>query len=71
MKTLLLCTALLLSGCATLKGVEATDDERKACAAETCTVWTNRELRELVRRALQQGFEAGKANRKGAVNGAT
>ena len=33
-------------------------------AAETCTVWTDRELRELVRRALRQGFEAGKADRK-------
>jgi len=71
MKTLLLCTALLLSGCTTLKGVEATDDERKACAAETCTVWTERELRELVRRAMKMGFDAGKADRKGAVNGAT
>ena len=71
MKTLLLCTALLLSGCATLKGVEATDEERKACAAETCTVWTERELRELVRQAMRKGYEAGKSDRRGSVNGST
>jgi uncharacterized protein YceK len=72
MKTLLLlCTALLLSGCANMKGVEANDEERAACAAQGCTVWTERELRELVRQAMRKGYEAGKANRKGAVNGST
>lgn len=60
MKTALIFAVLLLSGCATLKGVTATDDERRACAAESCTVWTDRELRMLVQRALEQGYRAGK-----------
>ena len=63
MKTLLLCAVLLLTGCASMKGVEASDEERAACAAQGCTVWTERELRELVKRAAQMGYEAGK--RKG------
>ena len=63
-KILLFCTALFLSGCATTKGIEATEDELKACATETCTVWTERELQELVRRALRKGYEAGKDDKK-------
>jgi uncharacterized protein YceK len=59
MKAILFCAAILLSGCATIKGVNATRDERRACAAETCSVWTDRELRVLIQRAMQEGYKAG------------
>lgn len=52
---------VLLSGCASLPaGVKMSDDERKACEAETCSVWTVQELRKLITKALQQGYAAGR-----------
>ena len=60
MKTLLLLSALL-TGCASLpSGVEMTDDERAACEAQGCTVWTMDELRKLIGMAMRKGYEAGK-----------
>lgn len=60
MKTLLLLSALL-TGCASLPpGVEMTDDERAACEAQGCTVWTMDELRKLIGMAMRKGYEAGK-----------
>ena len=54
-------TLLLLSGCASLPpGVEMTDDERAACEAQGCTVWTMDELRKLIGMAMRKGYEAGK-----------
>lgn len=58
MKTIII--ALLLSGCATLPGVEITDDERKACEALGCTVWTVPELQRLGRKFWGEGYAAGK-----------
>ena len=60
MKTLLLLSALL-TGCASLPpGVDMTDDERAACEAQGCTVWTMDELRKLIGMAMRKGYEAGK-----------
>lgn len=60
MKTLLL-RSMLLCGCASLPpGVEMTDDERAACDAQGCTVWTMDELRKLIGMAMRKGYEAGK-----------
>jgi PBP1b-binding outer membrane lipoprotein LpoB len=59
MKPMIFFSAILLSGCATMEGVNATKDERRACAAETCSVWTDRELRALIQRAMQEGYKAG------------
>jgi uncharacterized protein YceK len=59
MNAILFCSVILLSGCATMEGVNATKDERRACAAETCSVWTDRELRALIQRALEEGYKAG------------
>jgi len=51
---------VVLSGCASLPGgVAMTDDERKACEASGCTVWTQGELEGLARRFFQQGYNAG------------
>ena len=41
-------------------GVEMTDDERAACEAQGCTVWTMDELRKLIGMAMRKGYEAGK-----------
>lgn len=49
---------LLLSGCVSFEGVKMDDEERKACAIETCSVYTLRELRELAKRFFLQGFAA-------------
>jgi uncharacterized protein YceK len=67
MKAALICAVILLSGCASIEGVNATKGERRACAAETCSVWTDRELRALIQRALEEGYKAGaKPNGRGA-----
>ena len=66
MKTLaLMVVILVLSGCAT-KGVEMSDDERKACEIEGCTVWTRAELEALVAEAMRRGFAAGQ-KQKGSI----
>ncbi|MES2942930.1 MAG: hypothetical protein V4772_08680 [Pseudomonadota bacterium] len=54
--------ALLLTGCANIKGVEITDDERKACGKVSCSVWTETELSRLARKFFQDGYKAGKAS---------
>ena len=53
--------ALLLAGCAQLpKGVEMTDDERAACEAQGCSVWTLAELQKLVQIAAKRGYDMGR-----------
>ena len=66
MKTaLILC--VLLAGCASTTGVQIDDKERAACAAEGCTVWTERELLQLARKFFREGWDAAaKAAGKGA-----
>jgi hypothetical protein len=49
----------VLSGCSAVKGVTITEDERKACEASGCTVWTKAELDALVRHFFKKGYEAG------------
>lgn len=62
MKTAILICALL-AGCAGLpKGIEMTPEERAACEAEGCSVWTLKELQRLVQMAMQKGFAAGKGS---------
>lgn len=55
---------LLLAGCS---GVSMTDAERVACRDVGCSVWTEGELRDLVNRALRQGYGRGwtDSNRQG------
>ena len=57
-KLILIC--VLLSGCASLSGVQMTDAERAACAASGCSVWTEAELRKLIGIAMQRGYAAGR-----------
>ena len=52
--------AVMLSGCAaTPPGVIMSADEAKACKAETCTVWTDAELRGLIQRVFVEAFRQG------------
>ena len=51
---------LVLAGCASLPaGVTMTDEERAACAAAGCTVWTDAEIQGLAMEAMRQGFIRG------------
>ena len=58
MKTVIF-VLLVLSGCASIKGVEITEYERKACETQGCTVWTVQELGSLARRFFSDGYSAG------------
>lgn len=51
--------AAVLTGCAQLPGVTATDAERAACAEQGCTVWTQGELESLARKFFKGGYAAG------------
>ena len=55
--------AFLLTGCATIPGLEISDEERAACAASGCSVWTQAELEDLVRAAMIKGIEAARRQR--------
>lgn len=59
-KLILIC--VLLSGCASLSGVQMTDAERAACESQACSVWTVDELRKLISISIQKGYEAGKGS---------
>ncbi len=64
MKTAILAVVILtLTGCATIKGVAMTDEEREVCAVEGCTVWTEAELRALVTEAMRRGYLAAQKQR--------
>ena len=58
----LLILVVLLAGCASIPGVHISDEERKACEASGCTVWTFEELQSLARRFFGEGLKAGKAS---------
>lgn len=58
---LLLC--VIATGCATISGVQISDEERALCADQGCTVWTQAELEALVREAMRRGVEAARKQR--------
>lgn len=45
--------ALLLTGCAS--GIKVSPDEAATCRKEGCSVWTDAELSELIKRAYIKG----------------
>lgn len=60
MKLILIAASIVLAGCASLPdGVKMTEDERTACAAAGCTVWTDAELQGLAMEAMRQGYIRG------------
>lgn len=63
---LALATALAaaLTGCTSMPaGITATDEERTACQASGCTVWTEHELQELALRFFKSGYFKGQQYR--------
>lgn len=61
----ILFACVLLTACAT--GVTMTDEDAAACRAEGCTVWTERELTDLLQRAFGAGFRSGSQSRGQAL----
>jgi hypothetical protein len=60
MRLLSILAPLVLAGCSSLPaGVTMTDAERAACAAQTCTVWTDQELQGLAMQVFREGFTRG------------
>ena len=53
--------ALILTGCASLPdGVQMTDEERTACAASGCAVFTEADLRVFAAEFFKRGYLAGR-----------
>ena len=50
---------LFLSGCASFEGVQMDERERAACAAEGCSVWTDRELKSMAEHFFKRGYQDG------------
>lgn len=48
---------VLCSGCAS--GITMSDEERATCSEQGCTVWTDAELKQLVDRAVREGYVRG------------
>jgi starvation-inducible outer membrane lipoprotein len=60
MKRIALIACVLLAGCVQIPaGVQMDDEEAKACEQAGCTVWTEDELRELIRQVYRKGYDAG------------
>ena len=60
MKLLSILAPIVLASCASLPaGVTMTDDERAACAAQGCTVWSQQELQGLALKFFREGFTRG------------
>jgi hypothetical protein len=62
MKRIALIAFLLLAGCGAPMpiGVQMDDEEAMACKEAGCTVWTEAELRELMKKVWLIGYEAGR-----------
>jgi hypothetical protein len=64
--TILAVVILMLTGCATLKGVEISDEDRVMCEREGCTVWSRSELVQLINEAMRRGYLAAQ-KQKGSI----
>jgi len=55
-----------LQSCAAVQQVppwlHATPDELAACQADSCSVWTPDELKELIKMVFEKGYMAGKGS---------
>lgn len=58
---------LALAGCAGGTGVVLSPADEIACKRESCTAWTEAELKALIRLSIQRGYEAGRKDAKGGV----
>lgn len=71
MKLTVLILAVLLSaiitGCATTKGLEVSDEDAKECADVGCTPWSERQLEHMARHFFGLGVKAGIQRQKGSI----
>jgi len=64
MKTALIILSLALAGCTqNIAGVEITDEERAACAAQkNCTVWNEQQLENVAKHFFRAGQQSVKGS---------
>ena len=67
MKLSLLICAVMLSGCATIKGLEVSADDAKECAEVGCTPWSDRQIQGLAKHFYVLGVAAGIKREKGSI----
>ena len=56
-----------VTGCATTKGLEVSDEDAKDCAEVGCTPWSERQLEQMARHFFGLGVKAGIQRQKGAI----
>lgn len=67
MKFSLLICAILLTGCATTKGLEVSAEDAAECAAVGCTPWSERQIEQMARHFFGLGVKAGIQREKGSI----
>ena len=67
MKHALIILALMLSGCATTKGLEVSAEDAKECAAVGCTPWSERQIENMAKHFYGLGHKAGVKQGRGAI----
>lgn len=67
MKFSLLICAILLTGCATTKGLEVSAEDAAECAAVGCTPWSERQIEQMARHFFGLGVKAGIQRQKGSI----
>lgn len=56
-----------ITGCATTKGLEVSDEDAKECAEVGCTPWSERQLEQMARHFYGLGVKAGIQRQKGSI----
>lgn len=59
--------AVVLTGCATTKGLEVSETDAKECAEVGCTPWSERQLEGLAKHFFGLGVKAGIQREKGSI----
>lgn len=67
MKAIALIFALALTGCASVKGLEVSQQDAAECAAVGCTPWSERQLEGLAKHFYGLGVKAGIQRQKGSI----
>lgn len=57
----------VLTGCATIKGLQVSDEDAAECAAVGCTPWSERQLEGLAKHFFGLGVKAGIQRQKGSI----
>lgn len=57
----------VLTGCATTKGLQVSNEDAAECAAVGCTPWSERQLEGLAKHFYGLGLKAGIQRQKGSI----